>query len=324
MFISMKSVNYFLTLLLVVGLGIFASAQEVKEVAFDDLPPQPEYGKCFAKCKMPDVYEWESKKKLVKEASTRFEVIPAVYKNVTERVLVKEASTQQIPVPAVYETVTERVLVKDASARMETIPAKYRTEKVRELVTPAKGEWVKKLKEENCFSDNPEDCYVMCWEEKPAVYRTVNKQVLVSQATTRSIDQPAEYRTITKRILKSPASVRTVEVPAEYRTITKRVLVNPAGKREITIPAKYDTYREKVLVKQGGYTEWTEILCADKTTSYTVTAIQRSLKRNGYNPGDVDGVLGVQTQTALKQYQKDKRLPIGNLNMDTLRSLGVR
>ena len=320
----MKRTKHYFLFLALLGLVFAGMAQTQEEIPFEDLPPTPAFGKCYAKCKMPDRYDWVEKKKLIKEASSRYQIIPAVYRNTEERILVKEASTRQIPVPAIYEIVSERVLVKEAATRVEEIPAVYRTVSNQELVEKARGEWVRKKDDKNCFSDNPEDCYILCWEEKPAVYRTASTQVLVTQAQTRTIDIPAEYKTIKKRVLKTPASVRTVEVPAEYKTIPKRVLVTPAQKKEINIPADYESYTEKVLVSQGGYTEWTEILCAAKTTTYTVQRVQRALQSKGYNVGPIDGVMGIQTQTALRQYQSDNTLPIGNLNYETLQALGVQ
>jgi peptidoglycan hydrolase-like protein with peptidoglycan-binding domain len=47
------------------------------------------------------------------------------------------------------------------------------------------------------------------------------------------------------------------------------------------------------------------------------------LNAAGFNCGAADGVLGVRTQTALKQFQTEKGLPIGNLNIQTLEALGV-
>ncbi len=321
----MRAAKYFYTLIIMLGIVNFSFAQTgSEEIPFDDLPPTPEFGKCFAKCKMPDRYEWVDKQELVKEASTKYEIIPAVYETRTERVMVKEASTRQIPVPAVYETVTEQVVVKEASTKVVEVAAVYRTDSNREMVEAPRGEWVRKKKDQNCFSDNPEDCYILCWEEKPAVYRTVQKQILVTPASTQTVNIPADYKTITKRVLKTPATVRVEEIPAEYNTVTKRVLVTPAQKREIVIPAVYKTEKEKRLVSKGGYTEWTEILCAAKTTTLVVRDVQRALKNKGYNPGPVDGVMGVQTQAALRQYQKDKELPQGNLNLQTLQALGIQ
>jgi peptidoglycan hydrolase-like protein with peptidoglycan-binding domain len=49
---------------------------------------------------------------------------------------------------------------------------------------------------------------------------------------------------------------------------------------------------------------------------------QRQLKALGLNPGDVDGELGAQTQAALREYQRQYRLPqTGTLDEATARSL---
>ncbi len=310
------------SLLIVVASGQTTSLPT--ELPFDDLPPTPEVGKCFAKCRIPDRYETVNLRKMIKPAGVRYETVPAVYKNVQEQVMIKEASTKMVPVPAVYETVTERVMIKEASNKRIEVPASYRTVTEQILVKPEKGEWVRKLKDPNCFSANPEDCYIMCYETIPAEYKTITKQELVSAARTRTTEIPAEYQNVTTRVLKTPATVREVVIPAEYKTVTKRVLVTPATEREIQIPAQYVDVAEKRLAQQGGYTEWTEVLCASKTSNDVVRDVQRELKRKGYDPGPIDGVLGIKTQTALKQYQIDNNLPVGNLNIPTLTKMGIK
>jgi peptidoglycan hydrolase-like protein with peptidoglycan-binding domain len=53
-----------------------------------------------------------------------------------------------------------------------------------------------------------------------------------------------------------------------------------------------------------------------------VLQAQRQLKALGFNPGDVDGELGAQTQAALREYQRQYRLPqSGTLDEATARSL---
>ncbi len=291
---------------------------------FDDMPPQPsEYGKCYAKCKIPDQYEDVSVQVLVKEASSKKVSTPAVYETVEEKILVKDESVKLVPVPAQYETVTDRLLIKDESTRVSTKPAKYKTVTERILVADGSGKWVKKKKSPSCFSENPDDCYIMCWEEVPAKYKTVSKQMLVTPSEENVTVIPAEYKNVTKRILSSPATVKEVVIPAEYKTITKKVLVTPASTDEISIPAEYKTVTEKKLVRAGGFTRWVEILCASDTNTGSVRSVQQALKDRGYEPGPIDGVLGIQTKSALTKYQEANGLPVGNLNKETLRSLGL-
>lgn len=312
---------------MIFGLVLFAStmtmAQEGDGIPFEDLPPTSEFGKCYAKCKIPDIYETIVVKRLVKEAGTKLEKVPAQYETVTEEMLAKEASIRYKTIPATFKTVSEQVMVVPAKTVLSTVPARYETRTREILVTPARGQWVKKKKYANCFSENPEDCYVACYEEVAAVYRTEKYQVLVSPATTTERVIPAKYKTVSKRVIDTPARVEEITVPAQYKTLSKRVEVSPETTREVTIPAVYNDVKERRLVKKGGYTVWSEILCTAQTTSSKVRAIQRALKDKGYDPGTIDGVMGIKTQTALKQCQTDNGLPLGNLNIETLKFLGV-
>jgi hypothetical protein len=101
-------------------------------------------------------------------------------------------------------------------------------------------------------------------------------------------------------VVKTAATTRSEPIPAEYATITKRKLVKP-----------------------GGFTEWREVLCGEKVTGYTVRQIQTALTKAGYDPGPSDNIMGVRTKAALSKYQKDKGLPVGNLDFETLKALGV-
>ncbi len=314
-----------------VKLGAFAmalfftanlTAQE-QDIPFADLPPTDEFGKCYAKCKAADVYETVSQQVLVKEASTVLKKVAAVYETRTERVLVKEGRTDYKVIPAKYSTVTERVMIQPESRKVRTVPAKYRTETRSVLVSEARGQWVKKKKDPNCFSDNPEDCYIACYEEVPAKYRTEKYQVLDQPATSTEDVIPAKYQNVTKRVISEPSRVVEVPVDPVYKNVSVKSLVSPAAATETVIPAKYKTVSERRLVSKGGYSVWTEILCASKTSNSTVTNVQRALKAKGYTVGPIDGVMGLQTQTALKQFQTDNSLPIGNLNIETLKALGI-
>lgn len=311
---TLKNVAFLGVLLLVVSV-VFAQS---------DMPPQPnEFGKCYAKCKIADQYETVATQVLAKEASSKKSVTPAVYETVQEQVLVKEGSTQYKVIPAVYETVTERMLVKDASTTIKVGSPKYQTVSERILVRPAYGEWVKKKKYPNCLSANPDDCYIMCWEERAAEYKTVSKQIASGGAGESVVEVPAKYTTIKVQRLVSPARVEEKIIPPVYKTVSVQKIISPARVNEEVIPAVYKSINEKKLIRAGGFTEWVEILCASDTTPGVVRRVQQALKDNGYSPGPIDGVMGIQTKNALSRYQSDKGLPQGNLNKETLSSLGV-
>ena len=78
----------------------------------------------------------------------------------------------------------------------------------------------------------------------------------------------------------------------------------------------------KCLIK-GGFTEWQEVLCGDKIRPQTLRKIQESLFAFGYYTGVVNGEMNAQTKSALSKFQKEKELPIGNLDLKTLDALDV-
>ena len=293
------------------------------DVRFNDLPPKAEYGKCYAKCKTPDSYETFTRKVLVEEAYTKTTTIPAVYETVQKEVMVREGGMDYKVIPATYKTITEKELVEPEQKLVNIIPAKFETRTRKVLVSEETGKWVKKKKDPNCFSENPEDCLIACYEKIPAQYKTETYEVQISAEKKEEKIIPAKYKTITRQVIDTPEE--TIEVPYDpvYKTITEKVMVTPERIDAEEVPAVYKEVEEKRLSKKGGYTVWTEILCANKTSASTIRKLQRALRAEGYSVGVVDGVLGTRTQTALKQFQTDNQLPIGNMNMETLEALGI-
>ncbi|MEM6723407.1 MAG: peptidoglycan-binding domain-containing protein, partial [Bacteroidota bacterium] len=157
-----------------------------------------------------------------------------------------------------------------------------------------------------------------------AKYETRTYEKLVSAATTRVIEIPAESKTISRQVVKEAAKTEVIEVPGETKTISYQKLVTPAGTNVVEIPAEYKTVTKKQLVSKGGFSEWREILCPADVTEATVRSVQRALRDAGYDPGPLDNILGARTKAALIKYQKDKGLPVGNLDIETLKALGLR
>lgn len=311
--------------LLFLFISSFAFAQG-EDVPFDGLPPSPEDGKCYAKCKVPDRYETVQIQKVVKAGTSKTAMAKPVYETATERVMIKEASFKYKFKPAVYETVEKQIMTKAGYCTRKVTPAKYTYKQTnKRLVAEAGGRWVRKKKAPNCFSENPEDCFIMCWEESPAQYAYDSEKILVSEATEDVTQVPAQYKTIKVRVVKTPASYEKVEIPAVYKNFTKRVLVNSncLESTTTTTDAKYKTVSEKRLVSTGGYTDWVEILCEAKTTDSVVRNVQKALNAKGYAVGSADGIMGIKTRAMLAKYQKENNLPVGNLNMETLKSLGI-
>lgn len=246
--------------------------------ADEDVPPNAEPGKCYARCLVEDKYDY-----------------------VNETVVDQPRMVTQMKLPALYKTVYDTVVISPAQTKRFTVPAEYEYIKEQVMVTPATTKWVKGKADAGCLSADPKDCQVMCLVEVPATYKTIDKKVLKNKAYTREETIPMQYKIVAKEVLVQKERIVEIETPATYKTVQKRV-----------------------LVEKGGYQVWREILCGNDLTTDKIIQIQKALKANGYDPGPIDDVFGPLTKAALIRYQKDKGLPVGNLNIETLNALGVR
>lgn len=288
-------------------------------------PPKVELGKCYAKCYIPTVYKTETETVISKEASTKLTVNVATFENGSERVMIKEAAKKFIYVPAQYKKETVKLLVKDAYTKLVPVAAIYETKTEKILIKEASTKWVMK-KDKNCMSANPDDCFVACYEEVPEKYTTYSKRVLVTPATTKTIEVPAVYKNVTTNVISKAAYTKEVDIPAKFIDVSKRLLKAGPTTNQIEIPQKTKTITRRVLDKQGEYSDWREVLCGNKFTSSVNRQIQQALLDKGYDIGSygVDDIIGKDTRAALMQFQRDKGLPVGNLNLETLDALGVK
>ncbi len=286
----------------------------------DLLPPNAKTGECYARILTPEVYQSKTSEVLKKAASYRIKIIPAKYEMVEEKVLVKEASEVAELIPAKYEWKVESVLVSEGHDHLKTIPAVYETKTERILVKPAHSKWKKGRGPVEKISNSTGE--IMCLIEVPAQYRTVTSRVLVAPARTEKIHHDATYKDVKKRIMTEGPRMVTRTIPAVYKTIKVRKVVQPAQEKRIEIPAVYQTVTTKEKVSDG-VLEWRSILCETNTTGDVVRHLQRALLAANFNPGPIDGVVGQETMQAVKAYQKAKGLAVGQLTIETIRSLGV-
>ncbi len=231
-------------------------------------------------------------------------VVQDQYEFKEEQVIDKPATTKVEKVPAKYETVLDTIIITPATKKTVTTPAQYETVSEQQLITPASQKWVKQKPDVNCVSENPKDCEVWMLKEIPAVYKTV-----------------------AKKVEKAPAVTTEVDVPAVTKVVPRKKMVEPARENKIEVPATYKTIMSKVLVKKGGYQGWKEVPCSQSGSAEVkddkVARLQKALQREGYDPGPADNQMGAKTKDALVKFQQDKGLPVGNLNSETLKALGI-
>jgi len=322
-----------------------------------------ESGSCFREYYTPAEYKTESRQVLVSEASENIVVSQPEYATVQERVVVKEASRQVIDVPATYRTEEQQVLVEPAKsvwqqgcglieridnttgeilclveipARYETItktvidkpaeiknidiPAVYKTVQVQRVVQPATEERVpvpaefKNLSTRIRISD-PSFYWLLKGESPAEGAQAIGEEVCL-------VHKDAVYQSVQTRGLKSPATTTVTEVPAEYQTIRVNRLLSPATEERIVIPEKTKTITKSVQIAPSRL-EWRKVLCEINVTPEIVSHLQRALKRENFDPGIIDGIMGAKTASALDKYQIDKKLDRGGLTYESLRSLDI-
>jgi peptidoglycan hydrolase-like protein with peptidoglycan-binding domain len=72
-----------------------------------------------------------------------------------------------------------------------------------------------------------------------------------------------------------------------------------------------------------GVMEWRQVLCETNVGPNIISRIQNALMMAGHDPGPIDGVLGPETQRAIRSYQTEKNLATGGLTFETIKSLGI-
>jgi len=285
-----------------------------------DLPPANP-GECYARVLIPAQYETRTEEVITREAGERIEVIPAEYDWVEETILVQDAGEEVVEIlPAEYDWVEETIMVKEASQEVTVLPAQYETVQEEILVRPAYSVWkpgrgpIERL--DNATGE------IMCRVEVPAEYKTVTREVLVQPETTQVVEIPAEYDVVRKRVMVRAPEVIRREVAAEYETVRKQVVVRPAQEVRIPIPAEYGSVTQEAKVSDS-FMDWRPIICETNMTPGLVENVQRALNDRGYSAGPVDGVIGRQTVSAIRSYQRDNSLAEGGLTVETINHLGV-
>ncbi|MEL6734515.1 MAG: peptidoglycan-binding domain-containing protein [Pseudomonadota bacterium] len=312
------------TFLLTTASAVLGTYMMSSSAAFSqELPPaNAAAGTCWAKVLLPARYENIPEEVMVQPASSSFRKTPAVYREVAKEVLVQEESYELIPVPPVYETVTETVLVQPEQVVKTIIPATFKTETKRVKISDARVEWkVGRGAYEKIDEATGE---IMCRVEIPAVFKTVEQQVIDQASQTKEEVIPAQYATVERRVMRTPPTTKKKVIPAKFRTITIKELVEPEQFEVVQSPARFATIQKRNLV-QAEAVKWREILCETNTTPAVVKRIQNALIAAGYNLGfEPDGKLGEGTQAIIRRFQEDNQLPTGGLTISTIERLGIR
>lgn len=240
-----------------------------------DLPKNPEPGKCYVRCVTPDVYKNEEVKVLVKPEYKTIVTHPAEYRTVEEKVLVREAYSKLEIVPATFDYETKSYVAKEKSNTLKAHKATFKPDSEVIEILAATSKWEQGEKIPDCASADPNDCRIWCYKPYPAKFEEVPTKVLEKDAHTTSTpisEVPSSYKV---KVVKTPATTKEITVPADYKVIKKTVLVKDAWSEEKVNEAIYETVVKEVMVTKGGLTSWEEVDC--KLTEYNLLPINYDL-----------------------------------------------
>ncbi len=223
---------------LALAFGSFAFGQ--------DLPTNPEPGKCYVRCVTPDVYENQEVQVMVSPAYKKLKVVPAKYRSDKETVISKVAGQELAVVPAEYGTESFEVVTKEASQRLVKVPSQ--TSRDTETVVVSEASYRLKI--------------------VPAVYETRTFEVVTRPAYQKVVIVPAVYETRDVVITTKEASQRLEVIPAEWGTETVTYKKREYGSTVSVVPASFTSDFETVEVKPAA-AQWqmSEIPPADCNSS---------------------------------------------------------
>lgn len=193
--------------------------------------------------------------------------------------------------------------------------------------------WKKDSHSNSPMPNEPGKCYAKCLI--PDVYE--NKQEKIYIYSGDNYDQeninhvkkeikPASTQWIKKKADKNCLSSNPEdclvwclqESPAEYEEFYE--VLDTQTIKEF----KIKTLEVRELVKLGGFTEWKEVICQNDLTQKVVSSINTQLYTLGYDVNKAPPKkINKKMKGALVKYQQDKALPRGQLDIETLNSLGI-
>ena len=178
----------------------------------------------------------------------------------------------------------------------------------------------------------PGKCYAKCL--MPDKFETVKKTIPV-YSNIENVDYEIET------VILKPTSSKWVKKKANRNCLSDDpedclvwcLVEQPAIAKEVKVPINpddagkltYETFETRQFVQKGGLTQWMEVVCGPDMTKDFVQELQLALVEKGYDLGEsgVNSNLGQETKAALVLYQRENDLPVGQMDFETLASLGI-
>ena len=206
---------------------LFIFAASVTVMA-QDLPSNPEPGKCYVRCKTPDVWKNETVSVQVAPAYKTISTSPAQYESENFTVIGKEAGQTLRVVPASFKNENFQVTTEEASYSLQMIKPTKRTPETQTIVTE-------------------EDSYRLVIV--PAVYENKSFTIEMQPAYKKLVIVPAVYKTKTQTVVCQIASTRLEVIPGTWGTEKVSYRAKEFGTTLKVVPATFGTSSKTIEVK---------------------------------------------------------------------------
>ena len=217
---------------------LYATTFYAQEQYLEKLPDNPDPGKCYAKCIVPDQYDTETVRVLEVPAHTKLQVVPAAYKVERDEVVIKPASKKYNLIPATYRTVVDTFWIEEPYNKQYPKEATFADAFETVEVKSGSGRWVAG-ENPDCPSINPDDCRIFYYREDPPVHRKVPIKKLASNATSSIKQVGGKYKLIKRQVIATPARTEEVAIPEVKEMVERLILVKDETTKEIEVPAVY-------------------------------------------------------------------------------------
>ncbi|MBR9825270.1 MAG: hypothetical protein GYB36_05625 [Alphaproteobacteria bacterium] len=224
--------------------------------------PDAEIGQCYQFVRIDAEYETVMQTVIVADEYEIYDVTDPRLERQTRSYVSREAGMRYRVTEPVYEDVTEQVQTRPAYVRYEVTPAETRTVSERILVREAQLVWRRGYVEgARQVRHDPESGEIWCMIEEPAVYETIHRNVVTSQAEVREIPVGPQFETITRSVLVRPATVEEIHIPAEHASYDIHVLAEEGEvHRRVSRQRTEQVARHELIA--GERFEWRLVNCA--------------------------------------------------------------
>lgn len=164
--------------------------------------------------------------------------------------------------------------------------------------------------DKNCLSSEPSDCILLAYIETPAQSQNIH------------FEENDSFKILQTERLTRPASLEWL-LESSISKKDNFIEVKPYKSGE------YQYFRDEenqiiyIYSKSNNWGKWKDVICGTGCYMPSYLSIHQSLKQKGYYSDTLNNILNESTKLALIQFQKDNNLPVGNLDIETLRGLGV-